>query len=79
MAHSSRSALTSPLPRPAILALMETSTAPLPGGSTLDPAEVARFDKLAGQWWDPNGKFRPLHRQGPARLTFIRDALLSHF
>jgi 2-polyprenyl-6-hydroxyphenyl methylase/3-demethylubiquinone-9 3-methyltransferase len=58
---------------------MDTSTTPLPASSTLDPAEVARFDQLAGQWWDPKGKFRPLHRQGPARLTFIRDQLLSHF
>ena len=79
MALASRSALTSTLPRARYPRPMETSTAPLPGGSTLDPAEVARFDQLAGQWWDPKGKFRPLHRQGPARLTFIRDALLSHF
>jgi 2-polyprenyl-6-hydroxyphenyl methylase / 3-demethylubiquinone-9 3-methyltransferase len=48
-------------------------------GPTLDAREVARFAALAGEWWDPNGKFRPLHRQGPARLAFIRDALLSHF
>ncbi len=48
-------------------------------GPTLDPREVARFEALAGEWWDPNGKFRPLHQQGPARLAFIRDSLVRHF
>ncbi len=48
-------------------------------GPTLDPREVARFMALSGEWWDPDGKFRPLHRQGPARLAFIRDTLLAHF
>jgi 2-polyprenyl-6-hydroxyphenyl methylase/3-demethylubiquinone-9 3-methyltransferase len=48
-------------------------------GPTLDPREVERFERMAGEWWDPNGKFRPLHRQGPARLSFIRDQLVHHF
>jgi 2-polyprenyl-6-hydroxyphenyl methylase/3-demethylubiquinone-9 3-methyltransferase len=46
---------------------------------TLDPHEVERFARLAGAWWDPNGEFRPLHQQGPARLSFIRDTLVRHF
>jgi 2-polyprenyl-6-hydroxyphenyl methylase/3-demethylubiquinone-9 3-methyltransferase len=46
---------------------------------TLDPREIQRFEQLAGAWWDPNGKFRPLHEQGPARLAFIRGALVAHF
>ncbi len=50
-----------------------------PEGPTLDPREIERFERLADAWWDPKGKFRPLHRQGPARLTFIRDALVRHF
>jgi 2-polyprenyl-6-hydroxyphenyl methylase/3-demethylubiquinone-9 3-methyltransferase len=45
----------------------------------LDLAEVARFAKLAETWWDPEGKFRPLHQLGPARLTFIRGRLIEHF
>ncbi|MFN3624630.1 MAG: bifunctional 2-polyprenyl-6-hydroxyphenol methylase/3-demethylubiquinol 3-O-methyltransferase UbiG [Hyphomicrobium sp.] len=45
----------------------------------LDPAEVERFERLAGEWWDTSGKLRPLHSQGPARLSFIRDALVRHF
>ena len=45
--------------------------------ATLDPAEVGRFNALAQDWWDPNGKFRPLHQLGPARLAYIRDTLLA--
>ncbi|MEO1191641.1 MAG: bifunctional 2-polyprenyl-6-hydroxyphenol methylase/3-demethylubiquinol 3-O-methyltransferase UbiG [Pseudomonadota bacterium] len=40
-----------------------------------DPDEVARFAALAEEWWDPNGPMAPLHRQGPARLAFLRSAL----
>ncbi len=43
--------------------------------ATLDTAEVARFNALAQQWWDPHGNFRPLHQIGPARLQFIRDTI----
>ncbi|MHA1164520.1 MAG: bifunctional 2-polyprenyl-6-hydroxyphenol methylase/3-demethylubiquinol 3-O-methyltransferase UbiG, partial [Alphaproteobacteria bacterium] len=49
------------------------------GGVTLDEEEVARFGAMAREWWDPNGKFRPLHALNPVRLTFIRDALCAHF
>lgn len=48
-------------------------------GQTLDESEVARFAAMADEWWDPNGKFRPLHAINPVRLTFIRDELCSHF
>jgi 2-polyprenyl-6-hydroxyphenyl methylase/3-demethylubiquinone-9 3-methyltransferase len=46
---------------------------------TLDSTEVERFRRMASEWWDPRGKFRPLHQLGPARLTFIRDELVGHF
>jgi 2-polyprenyl-6-hydroxyphenyl methylase/3-demethylubiquinone-9 3-methyltransferase len=46
---------------------------------TLDPAEIERFARSAAEWWDTGGKFRTLHRIGPARMTFLRDALLRHF
>jgi 2-polyprenyl-6-hydroxyphenyl methylase / 3-demethylubiquinone-9 3-methyltransferase len=46
---------------------------------TLDPVERDRFAALASEWWDPEGKFRPLHQIGPARLTFLRDELVGHF
>jgi 2-polyprenyl-6-hydroxyphenyl methylase / 3-demethylubiquinone-9 3-methyltransferase len=46
---------------------------------TIDPAEIDRFAAHAASWWDPEGSFRPLHRLNPARLRFIRDALIPHF
>lgn len=48
-------------------------------GSSIDPAEVARFARIADEWWDPSGKFAPLHRLGPARMTFLRDRVAAHF
>lgn len=50
-----------------------------PDMGNLDPKEVERFQALAKAWWDPTGKFRPLHQIGPARLTFVRDELTRHF
>jgi 2-polyprenyl-6-hydroxyphenyl methylase/3-demethylubiquinone-9 3-methyltransferase len=47
--------------------------------STLDRDEVARFAKLAHEWWDANGPFKPLHRINPTRLTYIRDQLCQKF
>ncbi len=49
------------------------------GGATFDAAEVARFGAIAAEWWDPHGKFRPLHQLAPARLAFVRDRLREHF
>jgi 2-polyprenyl-6-hydroxyphenyl methylase/3-demethylubiquinone-9 3-methyltransferase len=48
-------------------------------GRTLDREEVARFASLAGEWWDANGPFKPLHRINPTRLTYIRDRLCGKF
>ncbi len=48
-------------------------------GDNLDPAEVKRFADLAATWWDTEGEFKPLHEIGPARLSFIRDAIVRHF
>ena len=47
--------------------------------SSVDPAEVAKFANLAAEWWDPNGKFRPLHRFNPVRLAFIRNTATEHW
>ncbi len=49
------------------------------GENTLDRNEVDRFSRIAAEWWDANGKFRPLHQLAPARLGFIRDQLQHHF
>ena len=46
---------------------------------TLDRDEVARFARLAGDWWDERGPFRQLHRINPVRLTYIRDQLCQRF
>jgi 2-polyprenyl-6-hydroxyphenyl methylase/3-demethylubiquinone-9 3-methyltransferase len=46
---------------------------------SIDPAEVARFSALAAEWWDPAGKFAPLHKFNPVRLGFIRDQALARF
>lgn len=56
----------------------EVETAP-PSTPSIDPAEVAKFEAIAAQWWDPEGKFRPLHLFNPVRLQFIRERLVSHF
>ncbi|MBX3597407.1 MAG: bifunctional 2-polyprenyl-6-hydroxyphenol methylase/3-demethylubiquinol 3-O-methyltransferase UbiG [Rhizobiaceae bacterium] len=45
--------------------------------STIDPGEVEHFSRLAAQWWDPKGKFRPLHKFNPVRLAYIRDHVAS--
>lgn len=56
------------------------SDAARPGAArpTLDEAELARFAALAADWWNPKGKFRPLHQIGPPRLSFIRDRVCDH-
>ena len=46
---------------------------------SIDPDEVAKFTAMAAEWWDPKGKFRPLHKFNPVRLGFIRDTLEDHF
>lgn len=47
--------------------------------TTIDEAEVERFSAMAAEWWNPNGKFRPLHKFNPVRLSYIRDHVAAHF
>ena len=47
--------------------------------STVDPAEVARFDRLAREWWDPKGPMRALHRLNSVRQRYIRDQACRRF
>jgi 2-polyprenyl-6-hydroxyphenyl methylase/3-demethylubiquinone-9 3-methyltransferase len=49
------------------------------GSKSVDPAEIAKFTAIAEAWWDPEGKFRPLHRLNPTRLAYIRDAAAARF
>ena len=55
------------------------NSAHIPAGSTVDPAEIERFARIAEEWWDPRGKFAPLHRLNPVRLGFIRDRAAAHW
>ncbi|GIU66938.1 bifunctional 2-polyprenyl-6-hydroxyphenol methylase/3-demethylubiquinol 3-O-methyltransferase UbiG [Candidatus Phycosocius spiralis] len=50
-----------------------------PKSPSIDPAEVAKFAAMAEDWWNPYGKFRPLHKFNPIRLAFIRDTVAAHF
>jgi 2-polyprenyl-6-hydroxyphenyl methylase/3-demethylubiquinone-9 3-methyltransferase len=47
--------------------------------TTIDQSEVDRFSALASEWWNPSGKFRPLHKFNPVRLSYIRDRATAHF
>ena len=47
--------------------------------TTVDKIEIEKFSKLAKDWWNPNGKFKPLHLFNPARIEFIKEKLISHF
>jgi 2-polyprenyl-6-hydroxyphenyl methylase/3-demethylubiquinone-9 3-methyltransferase len=47
--------------------------------STVDPAEVERFSRIADEWWDPAGKFAPLHRLNPVRIGYVRDRAAAHW
>jgi 2-polyprenyl-6-hydroxyphenyl methylase/3-demethylubiquinone-9 3-methyltransferase len=47
--------------------------------STVDPAEVAKFEAMAAEWWDPNGKFKPLHMLNPCRLDYIVGQIAAEF
>ena len=58
--------------------MIDTLTGHAPG-SSVDPAEVERFSRIAAEWWDPHGKFAPLHRFNPVRLGFIREQALERF
>jgi 2-polyprenyl-6-hydroxyphenyl methylase/3-demethylubiquinone-9 3-methyltransferase len=49
------------------------------GPTTIDPAEVARFERIAETWWDPRGPMRTLHRFNPVRLAYIRDEACRRF
>ncbi len=47
--------------------------------TTLDPAEVAKFEAMATEWWDPQGKFKPLHEMNPCRLDYITSQIAAEF
>ena len=47
--------------------------------STVDAAEVAKFEAMAAEWWDPKGKFKPLHEMNPCRLHYITSQIAAEY
>ncbi|APG48833.1 bifunctional 2-polyprenyl-6-hydroxyphenol methylase/3-demethylubiquinol 3-O-methyltransferase UbiG [Phaeobacter porticola] len=47
--------------------------------STVDPSEIAKFEAMAAEWWDPAGKFKPLHMLNPCRLDYITRQIAGEF
>lgn len=47
--------------------------------TSIDPAELAKFEAMAAEWWDPNGKFRPLHQMNPVRLDYVASQIAAQF
>lgn len=48
-------------------------------GSSIDASEVAKFEAMAAEWWDPTGKFKPLHMLNPCRLDYITTQIAAQF
>ena len=47
--------------------------------NTVNKEEINKFTKLADEWWNPEGKFKPLHKFNPIRIKYIKDNVISHF
>jgi 2-polyprenyl-6-hydroxyphenyl methylase/3-demethylubiquinone-9 3-methyltransferase len=46
---------------------------------SIDPNEIEKFSQIAEEWWDEEGKFKPLHQFNPIRIKYIRDKVIKHF
>ena len=47
--------------------------------NTINKKEIEKFSKIAEEWWDPNGKFKPLHKFNPIRIEYIKENILKDF
>ena len=47
--------------------------------STINKKEIQKFSKIANEWWDPEGKFKPLHKFNPIRIKYIKDNIIQNF
>ena len=47
--------------------------------NTINKQEVEKFSKMAEEWWNPEGKFKPLHRFNPIRIEYIKNCIIKHF
>ena len=43
--------------------------------STINKKEIEKFSKMASEWWDPDGKFKPLHKFNPIRIEYIKNSI----
>ena len=47
--------------------------------NTINKEEIEKFSKIADEWWDPSGKFKPLHKFNPIRISYIKDSIINIF
>ena len=47
--------------------------------NTINKLEIAKFSKIAADWWSPNGKFKPLHKFNPIRIKYLKENIIEHF
>ena len=47
--------------------------------STINKKEIEKFSRMAEEWWNPSGKFKPLHKFNPIRIAYIRDNIIKTF
>ena len=47
--------------------------------NTINKKEIEKFSKIASEWWDTNGKFKPLHKFNPTRIKYIKDNTIDHY
>ena len=47
--------------------------------NTVNKQEIEKFSKMADEWWNPEGKFKPLHRFNPIRIEYIKNCIINHF
>ena len=47
--------------------------------SSVNKKEIEKFSKMAAEWWDPSGKFKPLHKFNPIRIKYIKENIINNF
>ena len=47
--------------------------------NTINKKEIEKFSKIASEWWNPEGKFKPLHKFNPIRIKYIKDNIIQNF
>ena len=47
--------------------------------TSVNKKEIEKFSKIAAEWWDPNGKFKPLHKFNPIRIKYIKENIMDNF